>query len=293
MNVIAIPEQNVTLVAFHGDRKPDQLNKLLVDTLRQIKMALESIGLPSTQFSSVFKPYGMGHMHATLLGLELIRIGDAIFTANFLNNNGVLREMQPALLLDFCRSIADSRNPLFTIRFGGFRKAHCACTGFDLYEWDCPTGKSEFHAFNRSAYEGTFYAFSPGAVMLTGWPIRLNDHTSFTRQVYGFRRAAENCGFLDKYHSSEKPYWKDDDFYLRLGTLTRFPSNKLDSLLEKVRDFLSSMPPLCVDVRIEHVSFVYYREANLKDIIREIPLVDVLDDPTLIKSLFVDWAKDH
>lgn len=289
MNVIATPEQNVTLVAFRGDRKPDQLNKLLAATLRQIEMALEDIGLPSIAFDS----YGMDQMHATVLGLELIKLGDRIFTANFLNNNGVLREMQPDLLVELCRSVADSRNPLFTIRFGGFRKAHCSCTSFDLFEWDCPTGKSEFHAFNRSAYEGTLYAFSPGPVMLTGWPIRLNDHANFTRQVYGFRRAAENCGFLDKYHSTEKPYWKDDDFYLRLGTFSLFPSNSLDSIVEKVRDFLAAMPPVCVDVSIEHVSFVYYRKPNLKDVIREIPLVDVLGDPTLIRSLFGHWAKEH
>ena len=235
MNVIATPEQNITLVAFCGDRKPDQLNKLLADTLRQIQTALEDVELPS-----VFDPYELGQMHATVLGLELIKIGDDIFTANFLNNNGVLREMQPVLLLELCRSIADSRNPLFTIRFGGFRKAHCTCTGFDLYEWDCPTGKSEFHAFNRSAYEGTFYAFSPGPVMLTGWPIRLTDQTNFTRQVYGFRRAVENCGFLDKYHSTEKPYWEDDDFYPSIGNLLSI--SETTALTGSSKRFVTSCP---------------------------------------------------
>ena len=290
MTVITVPNRNITMVAFYGNKKPTELSQFIDVVIDQVHSVLAALELPS----DVFTPYRKPQMHATLIGMEVIKVGGELCNANFLNNNGQLRPIKPNSMLDLIAAIAASRRPLFTIRFGGFRKSYCTCTGFDLYDWKCTSSNSEFHAFHRSAYEGTFYAFSPGPVLLTGWPIKESGSLNqMSRHIYGFRWAVENCGFLDKYHSAEKPYWKDDDFYLRLGTFRECPAPKFESFVERMRDYLCLRKPITLDVNLENVSIVYYESPLLEKVIEEISLVDALKEPQLVEALYDRWRNEN
>ena len=60
-----MPELNVTMVAFYGEKKPEPLNRLL----REVLGALSS-NLPS-RFSRLIHTYSIGQMHATIIGMEV------------------------------------------------------------------------------------------------------------------------------------------------------------------------------------------------------------------------------
>jgi len=275
MSVIGVPKSNVTLVAFLGDNKPRILNDIL-DEIFDL--------LPKDP--NEFVTYKKEQIHATIIGMEAVVIGGKLYNANFLNKNGQLRKMNVKGLFEIIQAIAMSRDPLFTIRFGGFTKGQCTCTGFDLQDWDCKTSNSEFHSYGRSAYEGSFYAFSPGPAMLTGWPVVVNkDLSKFPRYLYGFRRAAEESGYLDSYHSNDKPHWKDDDCYIRLGTFGALPATKNNSIVQNVRDFLSQRKPATVDIGLQDLSIVCYKDTSLTNK-RYWPLVDVLGNPNFVESLY-------
>jgi hypothetical protein len=170
MPVVKPPADNITMVALHGsnDSRPD-LTELVAVTTEKIRSVVAELGLPD----GFFRAYEDYQIHATIIGMEVVKIGDELFNANFLNNNGVLRTIHPRGLLALLEDIGTSRDhsPLFTLRFGGFRKSYCKCRGVDLLDWACISSDSEFHSFERSAYEGSFYAFRGGPVVLTGWPI--------------------------------------------------------------------------------------------------------------------------
>ena len=128
MSVIDVPEPNLTLVAFYRKNKPDEF-KHLVDTVRKIVETK----------TCMFTPYEEEQLHATIIGMEVVKLGGKSYNANFLNSNGTLKEMGVKRLIEFLKGIAASRKPLFTIRFGGFAEAKCTCSGHDLLDWPCPT----------------------------------------------------------------------------------------------------------------------------------------------------------
>ncbi len=284
MSVCKTPAKNMTLVAFLGKMPP-----ALDEIIHEISNQIDALGLPQ----GTFDPYQPNALHATLLGMEVIKSGGDLLNANFLNNNGCLRGIQPLQLLSLLGTVVSSRQPMFTIRFGGFQQSHCQCAGFDLYEWQCASSNAEFHAFSRTAYEGSFYVSPNGAVMLTGWPIVPSSATTFTRELYGLRLAAGDYGFLDKYHTTEKPYWKDDDFYIRLGTF-KIPANLPASFLDQVRVYLAGKsPPITVDVTISDIDFVYYQQAVPLTVIERLSLQDALADPKKLLALFARWTHEN
>ena len=280
-----VPPRNITMVAFH-EKMPTALTEIISD----ISERITALGLSKGRFV----PYQPNERHATLLGMEVLKIGGDLINANFLNNNGRLRTIEPLQLLSLVSAVVSSRQPVFTVRFGGFSQAYCNCAGFDLYEWECTAANAEFHAFNRTAYEGSFYASPNGPVMLTGWPITASSPDSFHRELYGLRLAAEECGFLDKYHTIQKPYWKDDDFYIRLGTFNNFPANQFSALVEQVRAYLAALNPApTVDVTVADVDFVYYEEATPLTIRERLPLKDALADPKKLLALYARWTYEN
>jgi hypothetical protein len=99
----------------------------------------------------------------------------------------------------------------------------------------------------------------------------------------------------------EKPHWKDDDFFIRLGFFkpvndTLKPS--FESLLNRLRDFLCIRGPVTVDVPIDAISIVYYDNPSLDrlkngDPKNEIPLRRAISHPSLVYDLYVRWKNDH
>lgn len=285
MIVCSVPPKNITMVAFL-DKMPTDVTNIISDIHKRIS----NLGLrPGT-----FVPYKPNELHATLLGMEVLKINGELVNANFLNNNGRLCRAQPLCLLSLLDAVVSCRKPVFTVRFGGFSQAQCTCTGFDLLDWKCTATNAEFHAFNRTAYQGSFYAFPNGPVMLTGWPVSASASNIFPRELYGLRLAAENCGFLDKYHTTQKPHWKDDDFYIRVGTFRNCPAKQFQDLVNQVRlDLAGLKSERTVDVTLGDIEFVYYERATPLVVIDRLSLRDALDDPKKLLKMYARWTYEN
>ena len=301
MPVVKPPSDNIAMIALRGNKKRFATFQRLINRIQhKIYQTIKDLKMPQDSFV----PYKIEQIHATIIGMEVIKIAGELYNANFLNNDGRLRKIEANRLLTLMDTIQKTKDPnaFLTIRFGGFRKTYCRCEGFDLLDWNCPTGSSEFHAFNRTAYEGSFYAFSGGPVMLTGWPVDSAEKKStFNRDLFGVRRAAGGFGFLDKYHLQVKPHWKDDDFFVRLGSFRPVDDPlkpSLISLIERVRDFLCLEGPVIVDIPVEAISIVYYEDPSLDrikngDPKNEIPLRNAIDNPGLVDDLYAYWTIVH
>jgi hypothetical protein len=288
MSVSPISKKNITLVSYLN-QMPDMLIKLIDKIIDMIQIYIKENNLPDKCFTR----YLNNQLHATILGMEVLKIDNELVNANFLNNNGILHSVQPVRFLTLLNTICSTRNPLFMIRFGGFVQSHCSCSGFDLFDWKCSTGDSEFHAFNRTAYEGSFYSFNNGPVMITGWPVSPRSENEFPRDLFHLRRAAENYGFLEKYHTNERPYDKDDDFYIRIGTFNDFPEVHLQKLQSNIRNYMSNCDSFIVDVFLNHIDFIYYQCPTPLTIIDKIPLNDALTNPKLLTHLYKRWFNEN
>jgi hypothetical protein len=236
----------------------------------------------------VFEEAPESRIHATLIGLEADVVGGQLFGHWFnQNRSGTRRAIDFSRLLELLRRLA-RRRPIFTVRFGGFRKAYCTCLGKSAEGWACPTGGGEFHSCDRSAYEGSFYAVAPGPAILTGWPVRRREALhDFPHSLYDFRRAAESAGFLDKYHGDEAPHWMDDDCYIKLGWFRKSLRN-LDRVEHKMREYLRGIEPVTVDMTAANVSIVSYRDPSLRRgaIVRRVTLRQAIQDVRKIRRLY-------
>ena len=277
MALITAPVPNVTLVAFRKDSKPQALTELLKDVRTWTDSALASAGCPG----SVEWHDG----HATVMGGEIVRLGQKMFNFNWLNNKTMLLEPD---LAGFCKHIRESCQPdgqLFEIRHAGFTEAHCNCSGAAQQGWECESG-AEFHSCDRTPHEASYYAVAGGPLMITGWSVGADGE--FDNRLHQLRKAAEEFGLLDKYHTDEheKTHWKDDDWYLRLGTIREVPSRVLARIVDQVRRRLSKRLPVTYPVKLNDLSVVVYKDTLLKELLSVSPIDDVIADPDLLPTLY-------
>lgn len=275
-----MPELNLTLVAFHGEQKPEPLGTLL----REVQSGLGTS-------SRAFERYTLSQMHATLLGLEADEIDGRLYGRWLRKNRHKLREINVDRLHRVLTEFVTAGGPLFTIRFGGFPECFCTCRTERpdaCGQWSCATSPPElgvFHSCDRTPYEGSFYALAPGPAVITGWPV------PFTHGLYEFRRSMEQAGFADKYHYGphhEKAHWKDDDCFIRVGTFSEpIPIEALRDIQQRMRTFFSNMEPVVVDITPADVAIVAYVNPSLResDVIGRIPLPMFVNDPASLKRL--------
>lgn len=275
---------NVTMVAFHGKEKPKDLQALILDVIAQIQRHL------GQHYTSSFDGYSIFQMHATLIGMEADREDNLLVGRWFKRNRGdARRSVDSRVLQDVVRSFVHGEN-LFTIRFGGFREARCSCNvGQATAEtWNCNSSPAEFHSCDRAPFEGSFYA-GGGPVMITGWPVEgPNNLNAFTHELYAFRKAAEAAGLLHKYHNANKPHWRDDDFFIRLGTLSPTNAQQVAPIEDSIRRSLAARTPISIEVRVQDVSIVRYEDASLPvETVRScVPLATFLDDHSKLDYLY-------
>jgi hypothetical protein len=286
-------ELNVTMVAFYGIKKPEPLNTLLCDVVG----ALSNSNLPSSSSAS-FDAYSVNQMHATLIGLEVDVVDDRLYGRWSRLNNGELREIDIDRTHEVLEGLTRSRDPLFTIRFGGFLESYCKCKTEHpsaCNDWPCASAPAElnvFHSCDRSPYEGSFYAFAPGPVMITGWPVAgPGGLECFPHSLYKFRQSLEQAGFSDKYHNQrhDNAHWRDDDCFIRVGTFRGpIPIEQLRATQQAMRTLLSRTRPVAVDVTVSDVSIVLYTDPSLGEqyVRRIIPLGEFLDNSSCLKRLY-------
>jgi hypothetical protein len=251
MQIVKAARINLTLVVYLV--AVPALAALAEAVVKQIQDALEAAG-----FGGAFSP--KAEPHGTVLGLEQVAVGSRLYNANFLNNRGELKQQDLHGLASLLPA-ASKDGVIFRARFGGFRPAHCKCSGSSTSAWRCSDPDAEFHSCDRTPYEGSVYMYADGPAMMTGWPY---DGPNYPRSLFGLRLAAEGFGLLDKYHGVEISHWKDDDFYIGLGRIGKVPRTVLNDVEERVRGWMSQQPPVECDVRLEDLSFVLYRNSGLE-----------------------------
>ena len=284
---------NVTMVAFHGQAKPQPLQKLLLDVLGAM-----SASVPAS-LSWWFRSYDFAQMHGTMIGME-VDVTDGRLDGHWLRaNKGEVREIDIDGLHSSLKSLVRPGKPLFSVRFGGFSEAYCKCKDEHpdaCTQWRCESVSQSadvFHSCDRTPYEGSFYAFAPGPAMITGWPTDGPDHLdTFPHSLYEFRCSLEQCGLADSYHYHQdhiRRHWKDDDCYIRIGTFVGpAPAEQFRATENAVRSFLSNRKPVVIDLTVNDVSFVLYDDPSLlsRHVKRQVRLKEFLKNPSSVKELY-------
>jgi len=293
-----VTELNVTMVAFHGKTKPEALKELLREVLNTVTSSLP------TSLSWSFRSYDFTQMHATVIGMEADVADGQLYGRWFQKNKHDSRLIDINCLHASFKNLVHPDKPLFTIRFGGFPEAYCKCKKQHPHacdDWPCASALDVldvFHSCDRTSYQGSFYAFSPGPVMITGWPIEgPNELHTFPHSLYQFRQSVEQCGLADKYHyhhDHENGHWKDDDCFIRIGSfLGPLPPDQFCATENAVRAFLSNRKPVVIDMTVDDVSIVLYDNPSLEEqYVRErVPLATFLSDPCTLKEVYNTFLK--
>lgn len=128
--------------------------------------------------------------------------------------------------------------------------------------------------------------------MITGWPVASLDSLEvFPHSLYKFRQSLEQAGFLDKYHNRnhDTEHWKDDDFFIRVGTFrTPIPCEQLRATQKAMRTLLSTARPIAIDVMVANISIVLYTDPSLREryVRKIIPLDEFLEDSSCLRRMY-------
>ncbi len=235
--------RQATLVALYG-RKPEEL----AGTIRSCQALL------AAEVPQWFRPYDIHQVHATITGLESIE-GSLRYNRNLAEHRGSCKTMD---LLGFSESLQKTELLPLTVQIGGFD------------DRDYP-----FTSRNRRPYARSFSIQGDKAVLM-GWPVTREVSipegaaSSIPRTCIAFpdslehlRREALNFNILHSWH--RQPADVDNDFYMRIGTLSPVPTDEkvVRSLETKLRAVLSASEPTIVHVGLADLTFVSYCDETL------------------------------
>lgn len=217
-------QMNLTLAAFYGE-KP----RILTDLIQWCQTTIAS------QIPGSFRPYEIGQVHATVVGLEGKRSGDTI-----LNENSGKPEDGKGM--DLARMLADLQTSEllpFRVRIGGFRLSE-----------DYRFKSAGLHPYIRS-----FGIQSSEIALAIGWPEK---DQQFPNTLDSIRRQFNKRGILHKYHKEEDDV--DNDFFFVLGKVDPLAESTVTygALSELIRVQMTGIEPVRIDVRTEDLSLVAY-----------------------------------
>jgi hypothetical protein len=245
----------ITVVALYGDKSSDFA--ALITRCQELGRGVLGVG---------FRQYDPSQIHATIFGLER-KIGSAFYNANFSRYQGRDLVMDLEGILDYLRRCGHF--PL-AVQVGGY-------------------GKRDYPFVSRQArpYERSF-SIQGDKVVVMGWPIRgkpfqqppatpsawVQEARLYPLTLDVVRHAAQVYGVLHAYH--------------RIGLLvdqTSLTERVRDTLETEARQFLSTQPPLILDILLEQVSVALYEEDTLP---RSSTRVWSLADPDLTASALME-----
>jgi hypothetical protein len=257
----------ITVVALYGDKSGDFAS--LITRCQELVRGVLGDG---------FRPYDPPQIHATIFGLER-KIGSAFYNANFSRYQGRDFVMNLEGILDYLRRC--DHFPL-EVQVGGY-------------------GKRDYPFVSRHArpYERSF-SIQGDMVVVMGWPIRgkpfqqppttpsawVQEARLYPLTLDVVRHAAQVYGILHAYHRALTDV--DNDLFFRIGLLgdqTSLTERVRDTLETEARQFLSTQPPLILDISLEQVSVALYEEDTLP---RSSTRVWSLADPDLTVSAIME-----
>jgi hypothetical protein len=245
---------NASLVAFYGNTpKPDNL----------VKLAMEIQKILAKNPRLEFTRYEPKQVHATIVGLEGLRVDGKIVSANFAELRRTVRLLH---LQEVAKHLLSSKHLPFAVRIGGFNGA-----------LDYAFASRGLHPRNRS------FSIQGRIAVAMGWPARGG---LFPPTLDLLRRDLARFGALHKYHTSEGEV--DNDFFFVLGQF----EHRLEGVIkeeteEEVRNYLSVQKPTDVDCTSDTLSFVAYQETTLNPkLTRQFKVHDISDDPKDLIDLY-------
>jgi len=237
--------KQVTLVSLYGEKK-----KALADLIAECQRIV-------TTGVGQFKPYELPQVHATIIGLER-RIGSPAYNANFAKNRE--RDVE----MDFAGFLAYLRN--------------CGCFPFEVQIGGFAADRHYPFTSRKAIPHDRSFSIQGDRVVMMGWPVRGEPPTTrpatpqewvqeariYPSTLDTIRHAAQRFGILHSFHSALTDV--DNDLFFRIGLLENSegltPSAR--SFVERqVREFLSTQPPLVVEIRLDDVCVAAYEDNRL------------------------------
>jgi len=235
--------KQTTLISLYGEKGSDFAT--LIERCQESMRTVPGI---------VFTPYDSAQIHGTIVGLEG-KSGSRLCNANFTRYRGrdVLMDLDG--LLNYLRTCGHI--PL-EIQIGGY-------------------GKREYPFASRSAipYERSF-SIQGDKVVMMGWPVRGNpfqlppatpcgwvqEASLYPRTLDVIRHAAQSFGVLHAYHRRLNDV--DNDLFFRIGVVDpKSPTERMLSVLDEVRQFLSEQPPVVLEIGLDELFVAAYEDDTL------------------------------
>jgi hypothetical protein len=254
--------RQATLVAFYGQKRGPLRHRLRAWQDR-LARAVRQIGA-----ETVFRPYPLAQVHATVLGLERLQ-QSALYNRNMLDFRGELRAMRLPELFGF---ILESGHLPFDVQFGGFA------------DRDYPFRSRGERPFHRS------FSIQGKTAVVIGWPARAARHGRSSAPDWplvldDLRRGAQEFNVLHRWH--REPSDVDNDLYLRLGFLDGELANSQRELVEQeMRRALSGSPPAILRIGPSDLAVVAYPDGEETLPVDRSEVVR-LTDPRLRREEFV------
>lgn len=217
--------KQASIVAFYGAKPP-----AFQDLIANIQAALIARLGPS------FIPRDIAEVHATLIGLEGIRDGNAVCNTNLALARNVRRSMDVAGLLEDLRQ--DSCLPL-ELRFAGYRAA-------------IPTS---IVSRGKAPYERSF-GFQADLAVMIGWPVDTASHS-----LHELRKRCIRREVLHKYHLRDTDV--DNDLFLVVGSLQQPTHQPVETAASALRELMAGMDPVRVQLDLNALSLVQYENPQL------------------------------
>ena len=226
--------KNVSLVAFYGRKSSP-----LINLIQKLQEFLAHHNLIQHQFI----PYQLEQVHATIIGCEGIVTASGIISHWFHTKQGEDRYINFAGLINYLNHQIEF--PL-KIRFSNYQPHH----------------EYNFRSREQHLYLRSFQLQNSAAQtipILIGWTWR-NQRVSL--EIDNLRRNLQQFNLLHKYHDS--PDAVDNDFYLRLGTITvSLTSAAIAAIVRDLRNLLATHPAVDITVNQQDLAFAQYQDLLL------------------------------
>ena len=251
--------KQVTLISLY-QQKCDELENLINTCLKIIS---------NSKLGKIFKPYNMGQIHGTIVGLEkLSGYNDHLFNANTWKASGNKKLME----FDEFLNIITSRLPI-KIRFGGFEEDY-----------------REFMSFENTPYMRSFQVqWISSKYTLIGWPHKKLNFTE-TRLLRDFRLELETkCNIKHKYEN-------DNDLFMVLGEMKELQflkeseitdyKNEAILLEHSVREYLQNNP-IDIEINTDNIFLTQYEDESLSAASTYVYCIkDIKADKSFITKLY-------
>ena len=242
--------KNVSLVAFYG-HKPQPL----INLIQKLQEAIAQHNLVQEQFI----PYQLEQVHGTIIGCEGISTESGIISHWFHHNRGEDRYIDFAGLINYLNY---QINFPLRIHFGGYQ----------------PEQEYNFRSREQHLYLRSFQLQESAAQtipVLIGWTWR-GDRIS--GEIDNLRRSLQQFNLLHKYHGT--PDAVDNDFYLRLGTITTsLTSTAIAAIATDMRNLLAAQPPIQIAINQQDLAFAQYQDLLLTPATTKvIPVTEITAD---------------